>query len=224
MATPQGSKGVVGGNTAGVSVSVAEEKVDWSGFKPTEVGFEDAMSMSQCKKVWEKIYLGAGVPSGSEDEKRSIRAACYVYATLNGTSRAGNYAAEIKSSTGVSFNASVIVQATGKLAIRKFFRGNMVEAYRFLKTSGVMETYDRFVANVANKGISAECAFATADFLGDCPLFTPAENKAHQTEFVTSTERARRARGGRSLEDVERAEVREVIETQGPNGVADDEF
>jgi len=52
-------------------------------------------------------------------------------------------------------------------------------------------------------GVDPHVAFAAADWLDDCPYFTPAEARAHTAVRVYGINRARRARGGMSLEDVE---------------------
>lgn len=79
-----------------------------------------------------------------------------------------------------------------------------------------MESYERFVAHCARFGINPEDSFATADFLADCPEFTPGETKAHNSVFAHSVERARRARDGKALETVEDERVSDELTASGP--------
>lgn len=207
---------------AKVESSTAQQKtvesstIKWSELTPISVDFEDAMGPKRVAEVWQKMMIKAGVRSASEDTQRSFRLAVYVYGALNGTSREGNYKGEIKMSTGHAFDASVIPQSTGNLEIRQFFRGNMVESYHALKLSGAIAANERMVARAAALGISADCAFAMADWMASCPLFTNNEAKAHDAAFVYSVQRSRRARGGRNLEAVEGDRRESVLESQGP--------
>lgn len=187
----------------------------WADLKPASVGLENAMGAARVEGVWESIYKLVGGAS-DESKKRSIRLAVFTYAMLNGTSREGAYRARCKTSYGKEFDAAVIPQSTGKMDIRRFFRGNMTESYIALKSSGVAADYPDFIAKAATKGISQDCAFATADWLTDCHLLTPAEEKAHNASFTISVEKARRARGGRGLEEVESGRVTDSLEAQGP--------
>jgi len=189
--------------------------VDWAGLKPKSVGTEDALGESQNKQTWEKLYGLAGAASADEAAKQGIRLAVYAYCCVNGTSREGAYEAMLKTATGLEFSASVIPQAASRMSIRKFLRANIVESYTALKESGIIEENERYVAKVSLLGISASCAFATADWMGDCPLFTPMEVKAHEISFNVGLERSRRSRGGVSLEAVERKRVDATMEAQG---------
>jgi hypothetical protein len=160
------------------------------------------------------------------DEKvqASCRIAVYKYLCINGTSREGSYAGTITMSDGNSFPASVIPLAAGKMQIRKFMRGNMQESYDALKSSRTMDVEARFIAKQAKLGISADCAFAVADWMTDCPLFTPAEGAAHEKSLMHGLERSRRARGGKTLEEVETSRVDDSLHAQGGLGVNSNEF
>jgi len=201
------------------SVSTAtkgnDKSIDWAALRPGEVDYEDALNSETVKKTWAKMYRLGGLNSPNEQTQAAFRLAVYVYACKNGTSRAGNYRGMITMADGNSFPASVILEATGKMAVRKFFRGNMVESYKALKQSGAMEQDERFVARVADLQISADCAFAVADWLSGCPGMTPAESAAHAKSLEFSLSRARRARGGHSLEDEEEKVVHKGLEAQG---------
>jgi len=182
---------------------------------PKEVGYEDAMSASQVKAIWNNIYARIK-PGMNEQEQRAVRIAFYVYAAKNGTSRVGSYSAKIVLSNGTEIDAAILPQATGPMGIRKFFRGNMDEAYVALKDSKAMERDPRFVAKVSDLNIGAEAAFATGDWFTNCALFTPAEKQAHQKSFDASVERARRTRNGHTLESVEHQRNQRSLEVQGP--------
>jgi len=188
----------------------------WADLKPKSVGNEDALSDDQNKLVWEKLYKMVGAASAEEDTKKSIRLAVYAYCCVNGTSRDGQYEVPFKTSTGLEIDSAVIPQAASRMQIRKFLRSNMIESYEALKSSGVIEENARYVMKVSALGVSPACAFATADWLTDCPLFTPAENRAHEASFTASVERAKRSRGGHSLENVEKARVDAGLAAQGP--------
>jgi len=199
----------------GSAASAAGVVVNWADHKPKSVDFEDAMNERKCKEVWGKMLRDAGLPTAGEAQQRSFRLAVYVYACKNGTSREGDYKGKIQMSDGTTFDAAVIPRATGRMSIRKFFRGNMDESYRALKLSGVMLEDDRFVAKAAMSGIAADDAFATADWMTGCPLFTPSEAKSHEASFTYSIERAKRAREGKTLEGVERDRQDRELEAQG---------
>jgi len=197
-------------------VSPASNFSVWNDATPKIVSFEDCLGQEANSKAWEKLYAATGLKSPNEKERRSVRAAVYVYCAKNGTSREGEYSGTFVLAGGQTVDAAVIPRAAGKMKIRKFLRANMIESYIFFKETGVMEQDDRFVAKAAAFGISAECAFAMADWLDDCPMFTPAEAKAHTTVFNKSIDRSKRARGGKTLETIEDERVTEGIEVNGP--------
>jgi len=118
---------------------------------------------------------------------------------------------------GRSF-AAIIPRAVGGLDIRRFFRGNMIESYEALKTSGFGEREQILVAKVAGYGVPASCAFATGDWFQNCPLFTPEERRAHDAVRVLSLKRARGARGNRALEEVEGEAMEEGVRAGNDDG------
>jgi len=201
-------------DAAGTSVS-GGKTVDWAAVKPLAVSHEDAMDYGKVKNVWAEMMKLAGLRAPDEKLQAAFRLAVYKYAHANGTSRVGQYEGEMTLSDGTKVPAAVIPRATGAFAIRKFFRGNMTESYVALKESGVVESDERSVAKAAKFGVSAACAFATADWMSDCPMFTPAEVSAHEKAFTYAVERAKRARGGRPLESVEAGHLRAGLEAQG---------
>jgi len=207
MTTPSGS--------GGDRVEPKSNFSTWSDVLPRSVDAEDCMSVKEAKIVWEKMLGYAGMKSAAEKERMALRAAVYVYCAKNGTSREGDYSGNMVLANGTEVSAAIIVRACSKMRIRKFLRSCMDESYTFFKETGVMEADERFVAKCAKLGISPECAFATADWLGGCPKFTPAESKAHDASFNKSIERARRARGGQTLEHVENERVHEELRVNG---------
>jgi hypothetical protein len=194
---------------------VQKKEEAWSDFIPKTVGTEDALSAREVEAVWLKMYKLADMPTAGEQEKKALRCAVYTYCCLNGTSREGGYGAEMILSNGRIVGADIIPKAAGRLHIRKFLRGNMDESYSFLKNSRVIEKEERYVAKCATMGIDASCAFATADWLGNCPHFTPTEQRAHEASFSRGLERSRRARGG-TLEETEASRVDDLMRAQGP--------
>lgn len=206
--------------TDGVAMQQGPDKnsrrVVWSERAPKMVASEDSMDPRKVAAVWQKMYNEARMGGMSEAEQQAFRLGVYVYACKNGTSREGDYSGSIVLNNGAEFSAAVIPRATGKMSIRKFFRGCALESYEALKESGCMEADERFVAKVSALGVTPECAFATADWLTDCPKFTPAERAAHDKTFTMGIERARRARDGSTLESVEGGRVARTLEAQGP--------
>jgi len=190
--------------------------IDWKAVAPKSVEHEDSMSPDNVKVCWEKIYKAARILSADEATKRSLRLALYAYAAVNGTSRVGNYGKRVTLSGGNVVEAAVIPQSVGKFNIRQFFRGNMTEAYEALKSSQTLALDSRFVAKWQAYGIDASVCYAVADFLDDCPHFTPEEERAHSIARTQGIERSRRARGGKGLEAVEQDERDLAMNVQGP--------
>jgi len=195
--------------------TVAGTKSVWADCKPKKAEYEDAMSKDECDDYWKRIYKMSGVGDGDEKAKRELRAAAYVYAAINGTSSVGNYRRNMVTASGRSIPARVLPQVLNG-NIRQFFRGNMDDAYDFFVETGHMETEHRFCEKAAAKGVAASEAFCTADFLADCSKFTPLQKRAHQMAFDYGVSRARRARDGRSLEQVQEMESHATLEAQGP--------
>jgi len=198
-----------GGNKGG-------KTVEWDKFVPKAVGKEDALSPPVVQAVWDKLYAAVGKSSAGEDAKLAIRCGVYAYGLLNGTSRAGNYSRTIITSDGFEFSAAEIPRATGTTRIRQFFRGNMKESYDFFKSSGYVQKYEpRFVSKAATLGIGPDEAFAMGDWFAGCPWFTPLESRAHEASGNRGLNRARSARGGDSLEDVEADAVEAAVNAGG---------
>lgn len=192
-------------------------RVDWTRFTPVAVGSEDAMSPQEVKRVWESIYAAVGKATASEAERNEIRFALYVYAAVNGTSPQGKYSADVKTASGHTFSAAVIPRCVGRHMIRAFFRANMDEAYEALKSTRALEVLaQRYVTAWEQRGVPRELVFATADFLRNCRHFTPQELEVNVLASNFGISRARRARGGKTLEQVEREEVEETLRAQGP--------
>jgi len=212
--------------TASSFVSSGSKKVNWAELKPKSVDHEDAMSASRVAAVWARLYEHAGLTGLSEDQQAAVRLAVYKYCCINGTSRVGSYSGVMVTSFGDTVGAAVIPRAAGVGNVRKFLRGNMIDSYHAMKQSGCIEDDERFVAKITSLNLPSETAFATADWLTGCPEFTPAEAAAHQVSFYHGLERARRARGGKTLEEVEETKLAAGLATQGPmdSGNRDDTF
>jgi len=199
--------------TGGAKPKTSGKVIDWSELVPMAVDHEDAMNAVAVKNVWATMMKYAGLNAPDERLQAAFKLGVYAYACINGTSRVGMYEGKIVLADGKEVEASVIPRATGATAIRKFFRGTMDESYIALKTSGVIEKNPRMVAKAAKFGISAACAFAMADWLAGCGLFTPQESLAHEKVFNFSVRRASAARGG-SLEKLEDKNLTAGIEAQ----------
>lgn len=190
------------------------KKIDWAGLRPSRISHEDTMSPQQVKECWARIYDYAGLRNPGEETQAACRLAVYAYCCVNGTSREGEYSGDCIMSDGTSFPASAIPRAAGKMRIRRFLRGNIDESYESLKTSGVIERDERYVARVAKLSIPADHAFATSDWMTDCSRFTPSETKAHEKTFAFGLSRSGRSRGGKTLEEVEDHRVDESLTAQ----------
>lgn len=190
----------------------------WIAAAPKAVDSENALGPEKVRAAWAKMYTAAGV-SGEEGQMQ-LRAAVYLYGLINGTSREGSYKGFMKLANGMSVSASVIVAAVGGTEIRKFFRGNMEESYEALKIMPLADLAPAVVVKAAELGCAADEAFATADWMSNNHRFTPGELRVHNLAFTTSVSRARRARSGQSLEDVERGRLHEMVASQGPEAVA----
>jgi len=204
---PSGSAGAFG------------KKINWSDLRPSRVAHEDTMSPERVREVWAKIYDLAGLRNPSEEVQAACRLAVYAYCCVNGTSREGEYGGDCVMSDGTVFPASVIPRAAGKMRVRRFMRGNASESYEALKLSAVIERDEKYVARVAKHSIPADHAFATADWLTDCPHLTPSEAKAHGQTFAYGLERSSKSRGGQTLEQVEEHRVDGELSAQGAGSV-----
>jgi len=200
--------------TAGAEpVVAASSGDDWAAVMPVAVPAEDAMSPGRVAAAWEVIYREVG--ARSESERKAVRLALYVYATVNGTSSVGKYSGDVTLSNGQVFNASVIPRAVGRNAIREFFRGNMDEAYEALKKSHAIEKLaPRYVMKWEAKGVARDAVFATADYMRNCTKFTPAEANANTLSFNMGVARAAVARKGHSLEEMRVEDTHESLRAQ----------
>jgi len=196
------------------SSNTTSDQQAWVKFKPKTVSYEDTMVSSRAKEIWSKIYAVAG--ARDENDQKAVRAAVYTYCALNGTSRVGNYGGVMHLANGRELQAAVIPRYASK-DIRKFLREKMEEAYNFFVESRVMEDHSRFIARAANLHIAPADAFAMADWMSDCPMFTPAQKAAHDKSFNYSIERSRRARDGQTLERVEDGQLQAELSVQGPS-------
>lgn len=189
---------------------------EWVELIPKEVTPADSLSVAESEKNWQEMYRLAGIATGSEKQKKAFRAWAYVQGCLNGTSRLGDFRGIDKLYDGTAVEAAIIPRVLGR-DIRKHYRANMDESYKFLKTTRVMEMHSRFIKKCAALGIGASEAFATADWLDDCPHFTPGESAAHARSFNASLARARRSRDGKTLEQVEDESLAQAIRVNGPD-------
>lgn len=189
---------------------------EFANYVPKGVDSIDAMSPALNAETWQKVYTA--VKASNEGEYKAVRCGVYVYCVVNGCSQKSEFSGDVVTADGKRFPASVIAVAATRQMVRRFLRANMEEAYRFLKNTRVIESYPRYVSRVSTKGIKSSEAFATADFLRDCPLFTPAEQDAHNRYQTFSVDRARHARGGKTIDDLTEEGNRAVLAAQGSVG------
>jgi len=178
------------------------------------VDTEDSFSPAKTSETWQKLYRKLGV--SDEQVQLSVRAGVYVYLLANGASRVGNYKGEIQTSTGLTFSASMIPHVAGVMEVRRFMRGNLTESYLVLKAINIPEVLRKLTSKCATIGIGASDVFAVADWMDNCPEFTPSETAAHEKYRNFCLQRARGARGGKSLEEVEEVNLERNLHAQGP--------
>lgn len=193
-----------------------QEIEEYSKLVPAHVDDVTTMSEDKVNATWEAIYKLMGVSSAGEDEKKAIRCGVYTYARKNGTSRAGGWNKTFTTANGKTYEAACVLAVTGKFELRRFFRGNERESYKYLKYSGVVESTPKLMMEGEQYGVAPECVFALADWLDDCPFLMPEEKQAHEKARVYNYERAKRARGGKSLEAIEDEQRAKALEVQGP--------
>jgi len=191
-------------------------KIDWAALAPKSVDYEDTMSERRVNAAWQKMFALGGLRNPGEETQASFKLAVFVYLCVNGTSAEGNYAGSMWLSDGTEVSASVIPQAVGAREIRRFMRGNSELSYYALKQSRVMEKDEKWVTKCSQFGATAANCFAVADWFSGCPLLTPQEKAVHEANFTYSVSRARRARGGRTLEEVYDDRNKETLEANGP--------
>lgn len=188
--------------------------MSWASLAPQHVDRAAQLPEGKIQETWNKMYALAECSSKDEAFKMGFRFAAYEYGLVNGTSRAGDYAGELVLFDGTHIPAAVIPQATGVMQIRKFFRSNMGESYKYFKDTARAEALPDVVSKAAKLGIPAADAFAMADWMTNCPKFTPGEQAAHTKSFNHSLMRSRAARGGASLENVEDASLSRGLSAQ----------
>jgi len=103
------------------------------------------------------------------------------------------------------------------LELRRFLRGNCSESYGFLKTSGFVEEDRDCRAAAADMQVRVQDFYATADWFDKYDALSPEEREINSKSREYGLERARRARGGRTLEDVEDERRHSALEVQGPS-------
>lgn len=187
----------------------------WDECKPKSIDRVNVMSHDRVEQLWERMYAEAGLRNPTEQERRMFRMALYVYCWYNGTSRVGEYSGYCTMTNGKKFPAAVLPRVVGKMDVRRFMRGNMQESYEALK-SGVIEEDTQAVALATAYGVRGSDAFALADWLTGCPLFTPEEGAAHNRVFNHRVTRANLARGGKSLDQVEDLQRDDGLSAQAP--------
>lgn len=195
-----------------------EEVVDWAKAAPMVVTHETALSKAEADAIWVKIYERVPGAVSSRKLQQEVRAAVYTYCAINGTSRAGTYSSDIKLASGGVLPAEAIVQATTGLKIRKFLRANMEESYKALKNSQYLLSDGKFVMKASTLGIGAEQAFAMADWMTNCPYFTPAELSAHEISMARGLKKAAHSRSGEDLNSIERRLDEDVVTAGTVNG------
>jgi len=196
-------KGSVVGSAVKKDAPVESGETDWDAYNPVRVDKEDQLSDKKAKERWSALYSLIRLPSASEEIKKQVRCAVYAYCCVNGTSRVGNYKGDIAITSGTEFASAMLVEAVGSMDLRRFLRAGMEESYNYLKHSQYLkEKEPKFIARAAALGIGPDEAFAMADWLTDCPKFTPMERHAHDVSRVRGLTKAKYARNGDTLEQI----------------------
>lgn len=201
------------GDASSAGTSVRGE--EFASMVPMHVDTVNVLSPAKKDAVWNKIYAAAGLGSGSEVEKKSLRCAVYVYTAVNGTSPSGEYTGDIRSSKGTTLAASALPTAAGQLNIRRFMRANARESLRFFRESRVLESRDELLAKCDMYGIRGDDAVALCDWFDTTVGLTPREQAAQASIKNFSLKRARAARGGKSVETVREELLDDNVEAQG---------
>jgi len=187
---------------SGSGVVEATGRIDWREMQPLGCDFADALPKDKVAAKWLRLYREAGVATSSEAVKAQLRAAVYLYCFVNGSSSAGTYSGSMQTRDGTSCEAAIIPRAFGSNEVRHVLRACMDESYMALKSMDLTMLAARRVSELAARGINSDVAFATADWMRACRLFTPEEAVAHDKVFQVAVKRAVAARGGKSLEEV----------------------
>jgi len=169
---------------------------------PKRIDANNAMSSDKVAEVWAAIYKAAKISSASEEVKRSLRCACYMYAALNGTSSRGTYAGQVVTGKGTKFSAGIISVNAGMLEVRQFFRGNAKESLEFFRKSDALVKDENIRARLNALGINHANAIAICDWLDYAEGLTLAEMESMSKLKAFSLGRANAARGGQSVETI----------------------
>jgi len=183
---------------------------------PKHVDSVKMFGPNEVKNAWNVIYGKYGIGAGSEKEKLRIRGGVYMYAFLNGTSRAGGWSGSFVTSDGRSYDAGVVTRAVGNSEVRRFMRGNGEESYNFLKHSGAVTANENSLAQAATFGFAPSLAFCFADWLDGNAMMSLEEQGVVNKIKAHNLERSRRARGGLTLEQVEDGARHASLAVQGP--------
>lgn len=201
-------------SSASGSTGDARNKSKFDDCIPAHVSVTKVMDASMVTDVWSKIYAAAGIKSGSEEEKRSLRCAVYMYIALNGSSPSGSYSGTIRSGRGAQVPAAVLPASTGRLEIRQFMRANASESIEFFQATRALELDPVIRAKSETMKVPLSAALAFVDYLDAAIGLTPAERDAQQIIRNYSLQRASYARGGRTVDEMRHEGHQEQLEAQ----------
>lgn len=183
-------------------VARAAGESKWGNVAVPRVEHEDRMAVEEAEAVWNRIY--SLFRAAGEEARNEVKLAVYAYYAVNGSSPQTPHSKDIVTGGGVSVASADVLDAIGsRELIRRFLRAHVEEAYSALKESEVLATDDVYVAKVADKGIPRQYAYCGADFLRGCGLLMPVEKDYADRAFNYSVQRARSARGGRTVEQID---------------------
>lgn len=191
----------------------ATKETSWEHVAVGEPEHEDRMDREQAKRVWTALQSAGGL--SGEPAMREVKLATWVYATINGSSRYGNYQRNIVTGSGTKIPASVIPRQVGRDRIRQFLRADVEEAYRALKQSSALLKDSVYVAICAENGVPVDYVHCGADFLRGCSLLTPEEQRYSQMlRNVKFTKAAASRSRPQDLQIEEQAQVHNVTAGQ----------
>jgi len=190
-------------------------KDEFDGCLPQRVDAVAIMPQSAVSSRWDKLYSKAGVGSGGEEIKRSLRCAVYCYLAINGTSPSGEYTGEIVSGKGSSLLAAEIPNVVGRLDVRRFMRGCAEESVKYFHSTNVLETLSAMVVRCEALSIRPSDAVALCDWLDGAVGLTPSERDTQAVLKDYALKRARAARGHHSVEEIRQGRLNSSVQAEG---------
>jgi hypothetical protein len=204
-----------------VEVAVKPDEVKpgsvYAGCVPQRVDAVNTLPRVKVDKVWAALYGYAKIAGAAEETKLALRCAVYCYLAVNGTSPEGSYTGIVISGKGTELQAAKIPECAGKFDVRRFMRGNAKESVDYFHETDVLAGLEPMVTKCAQHNLRPSEALALCDWLDGAQGLTPVELEAQARLKAESLMRARRSRGGHSVEELRDEDVQRGLEAQGPD-------